>query len=30
MGRVFLFDTGTNGGEISGTTKTLNSTHVRP
>lgn len=30
MGRVFLADTGTNGGEISGTAKTLNSVDARP
>jgi len=30
MGRVFLVDAGTNGGEISGTAKTLNSVDARP
>jgi len=30
FGRVFLFDTATNGGEISGASKCLNSTDVRP
>ena len=30
MGRVFLVDAGTNGGEISGTAKTLNSIDARP
>ena len=30
MGRVFLVDTGTNGGEITGTAKTLNSCDTRP
>jgi hypothetical protein len=30
MGRVFIVETGTSGGEISGTNKTLNSVDVRP